>query len=484
MTSADQPARILFLLQRPEAWINLESLWHALANQRHVDCHAWVLPYNARDVETTNAKTPQLVALLRERGIPFDTWPTGTPLEPGLFDVAVLNHPYDRERPRALWLDALRKAIRHVVYVPYGLPAGGGRKNLLLQYAQPTQRNADLVIARSALEKQQYARHCPRGDAHVIVTGLPRFDTLASALQRPIPGAMARFIGNRTTLMWNAHFSFGRLHSQTSNFSTFDLLGPTIFSLARQYRDQLCLIWRPHPGVVPALLKEGMLDHSSVSRLRAELADIGIWWDDSPDHAAAFAASDALATDPGSFVIEYLLMRRPMLVLENPEGEALNDEARMLQAATCTASTPAQVEGFVLALLEGRCTAPSEETIAKHLPMLDGQAGGRVAAEILRLLGRPAPHVPQAAPRRSSPQSGRQPAAVCDASPMIPESALDTPVLDRLCRSLEGFSASKHRETYTRKALRRAVRSVRSTFAETAKQMPLMLAIRTFLTRK
>lgn len=483
MTSADQSVCILFLLQRPEAWINVESLWHALEEQSQVECHAWVLPYNACDEETSSVKTPQLVALLRERGIPFDTWRPGMQLQPGLFDVAVLNHPYDRERPRALWLDALRAAIRHVVYVPYGLPAGGGRKNLLLQYAQPTQRNADLVIARSALEKQQYARHCPRGDSHVVVTGLPRFDAVADALQRPVPDAMARFIGNRSTLMWNAHFSFGRLHSQTSNFSTFDLLGPTIFSVARRYRDQLCLIWRPHPGVILALRKEGMLEQSSLGRLRAELADIGIWWDDSPDHTAAFAASDALATDPGSFVIEYLLMRRPMLILENPEGEALNDEARMLQASACSASSPAQVEEFVLALLGGQCPAPSEEAVARHLPMLDGHAGDRVAAEVLRLLGQAVPHLSQPVARYSVPSSPQW-AAGHEASPMVPESELDTPVLDRLCRSLEAYSASKHRESRLRKALRRNAQSIRSMLIESAKQSPGLLAVRSFLSRR
>lgn len=483
MTSADQPIRILFLLQRPEAWLNVESLWHALGKQSHVDCHAWVLPYNACDEATSNVKTPQLVALLQERGIPFDTWQPGMQLQPGLFDVAVLNHPYDRERPRALWLDALRAAVSYVVYVPYGLPAGGGRKNILLQYAQPTQRNADLVIARSALEKQQYARHCPRGDSHVVITGLPRFDALASTLQRPIPDSMARFIGNRTTLMWNAHFSFGHQHSQSSNFSTFDLLGPTFFSLARRYRDQLCLIWRPHPGVIPALQKEGMLEHASLGRLRAELADIGIWWDDSPDHTAAFAASDALATDPGSFVIEYLLMRRPMLVLENPEGEALNDEARMLQASTCTASSPAQVEEFVLSLLEGRCPRPSEEAIARHLPMLDGHAGDRVATEVLRLLGQAVPDNSQLIGRYSATSVPR-PAVRHEASPMLPENELDTPTLDRLCRSLEAFSAGKHRESRLRKALRRISRGVRSLLSEAAKQSPGLLAARSFLTKR
>lgn len=483
MTNADQPVRILFLLQRPEAWINVESLWHALGKQRRVDCHAWVLPYNACDEDTSSVKTPQLVALLRERGIPFDIWRPGMQLQSGLFDVAVLNHPYDRERPRALWLDALRAAIRYLVYVPYGLPAGGGHKNLLLQYAQPTQRNAHLVIARSTLEKQHYARHCPPGDSHVVVTGLPRFDALTKAFQSPVPSAMARFIGDRTTLMWNAHFSFGRLHSQSSNFSTFDLLGPTIFSLARRYRDRLCLIWRPHPGLIPALQKEGILEQPSLRRLRAELADTGIWWDDSPDHTAAFAASDALATDPGSFVIEYLLMRRPMLILENPEGEVLNDEARMLQASTCSASSPAQVEEFVLALLEGRCPAPSEEAVAKHLPMLDGHAGDRVAAEVLRLLGHTVPHVPQPVARYSAPPR-RQRAAGHKTLPMVPESELDTPDLDRLCRSLEAFSASKHRESRLRKTLRRKARSVRSLFSEAAKHSPRLLAVRSFLGRK
>ena len=470
--------RVLFLLQRPEAWVNLASVWDAMHADTAFDPTVWLLPYNASDPRTSADKAPQARSLLGSLGVPFVEWHPGLRLEPDTFDVVIFNHPYDRERPRELWFERVATAVRATLYIPYGLPAGGGRKNLRLQYAQPVQMHATAVVARSPFEKSQYARHCPTADAHVHVLGLPRFDRLLRSLECTIPESMSQFANGRTTLLWNSHFSFGHKHSEGSNFSTFDLLGPELFDLARRRNAEVCIIWRPHPGLLPALVGDGLLDSSAIPRLRDELASIGVLLDDSPDHVPAFLASHALLTDPGSFLIEYLAMDRPVLALVNPEGEPANEEAEKLRRTYRVATRPEDVEQFVTDLLSGQCRPPDATLREEHLPLLDRGAGQRVAALVRQLLD----VGPNGATVRAAPYRPPVPPMIHPASDAPGHRAV-TARLDALCRSLIVVREEKRKRARWRKRLLRLRKRVATEALEWLKQHPTLLALSEWLRR-
>lgn len=476
MSKASAPSRVLFLLQRPEAWINIETLWRALQAHEGIVCTLWALPYNALDPDASRVKAPMLDATLRAAGVTYETWKPEISLKSGEFDAVVVTHPYDRERPRPLWFDALRSAARKIIYVPYGLAVGGGRKNYGLQYAQPVHRHADLVIARSSYEKAQYHRYCPGGDEHVKVTGLPRFDSLAERVRRPLPPDLVDFIGGRRTLLWNSHFSFGQRYSQVANFSTFDLLGPTLFSLCKRLRKELCLLWRPHPLLVPALVRDGLATESSLSDLECELRSLGVWWDCTADHSAVFAASDALVSDPGSFLFEYLVLRRPMAGLVNPDGEPPNAEARLLHTSLPTIRSPDELHGFISRVVAGKALPPQAGVVEQHLPQLDGHAGNRVALELLALIGRKTSSLED-----SLSEGGRftsPPTRASGSNPMRPQfKEIETPTLDALCEALSSIDQLKRRERRWRRMFRRVWGQMKTFLVEWLKQNPTLLAL-------
>lgn len=454
--------RVLFLLQRPEAWVNLASIHEAMLADVRFQPVVWLLPYNVRDPMQSASKRLAARALLEAERVAFVEWAEGMVPSGEHFDAVVFGHPYDRERPASLSFDRIAAAVPLTVYVPYGLPMGGGRKNLRLQFAQPTQVRSSLVVARSETERALFARHCPSGDTHVQVLGHPRFDRLKRELASPPPGDLTNAIGGRCAILWNAHFSFGLEHSQASNFSTFDLLGPEIFRFALDHRERLCLIWRPHPGLWPALYRNGMLHPEDLPALRGELAANGIVLDERPGHSAAFRASDALVSDVGSFLLEYLVTGKPVLALVNPEGEPLNEEADALVAGYERATSPKETIRFLEQMLDGVARRPEQELIRRHLPYQDGHAGHRVAAAIARLahLEGPAPTRPPlpadagVAPR---PFVG----ALASFGPLQP-----TPVLDRLCAALVELRENKRAESRWRKTGRRAANTVRTALVE------------------
>lgn len=470
-----RPLRVLFLLQRPEAWGNVASLWRVMRDSDDFHPVAWVLPYNFENKVVSAAKAPLMRRVLEHESVPFEEWHDGRDVSNECFDAAIFNHPYDRERPRALWFDQVNARVPVTVYIPYGPVMAGGRKNMRLQFAQPTQSRATTVVARSLHEKAMYGRYCPSGDVHVHVLGQPRFDRLLASLARPLPDDLVKAIGGRRVILWNSHFSFGRSYSQSSNFSTFDVVGPEIFALAVSRREHLCLLWRPHPGLFPAILREGLLEDGDLPGLRRELAQIGIVLDETADHAAAFKASDALLTDVGSFLLDYLVTGKPVLALVNPDGEPLNEESSRLAGHYVCASTPAEVEKFVDMVQAGTGGADLSRALAEHLPMLDGRAGERVAKLILGLC-RGERDVPGDAPAVDAKAVGAVHELVpCSftrdgALPELP------PTLNRLLVGLRGLRAEKSNEPAFRKTIRRRVNMIRTDVGEFIKVHPVLMS--------
>lgn len=471
---SDSPLRVLLLLQRPEAWVNLASLWSALADSKLFSPEVWILPYQIDNPVLSSEKAALMRALLEQVGVPFHEWSAGQKLTEGQFDALVLNHPYDRDRPKDFWFDRLRRLVPVTVYIPYGLVMAGGVKNLKLQFSQPTQIHATAVVARSQLEKAMYRRNCPSGDGHVHVVGQPRFDHLLEMLSKPVPEWMSRAIGGRMAVLWNSHFSFGMSCSQGASFSTFDLIGPELFELMLARKSRLCLIWRPHPGLFPAMLREGLLDSTELVELRRELQQAGIVLDETADHTAAFRASDALLTDVGSFLLEYLVMGRPVLALINNEGEPFNEESSRLLTHYATANTPFGVEQFIDQLEDGSAGITEfKQALAEHLPMLDGQAGMRVAELIQKLCGRSA--------QASALQDGRRGLLAHD---LCSDSMLSmgpevhgAPVLGKLLVGLRAVRAEKARQSALSKTLRRQFNALRTGIAERVKRSPLLMGI-------
>lgn len=470
--------RVLFLLQRAEAWGNVASVWRQMERDAAFRPTVWVLPCNAEDAQLSARRLPQHRAVLDAEGVPYVEWDPTLRLVPGQFDVVIFTHPYDRERPRALWFDRVRACVPRIVYIPYGLTVGAGAKNLRLQFAQPMQRGADLIVARSDAERAMYKRYCPAGDAHVHVLGHPRFDRLLSELHKSHASTLRHRIAGRVAILWSSHFSFGHRYSQSSNFSTFDLLGPEVFAHFARHRDRLCLIWRPHPALLPTLSEQALLLPEQLPALQAELDALGIVLDTQADHLPAFSVSDAMISDPGSFLFDYLAMARPLLPLLNPEGEALNEEATALARACGGTGHFDDVVDFIEAVAQGRIAHERYAQLQQeHLPLLDGHAGERVVAALRGQL--PPQTTAYGLPASGCGTHGISHAPRCHVSapgPRLDEVAMP-PILTSVLDGLRRIRDEKAAESRTRKLIRRLLNRGRTAAGETIKQMPWVMEL-------
>ncbi len=123
-----------------------------------------------------------------------------------------------------------------------------------------------------------------------------------------------------------------------------------------------------------------MLRAGDLTALEQELIDAGIILDRRTDHRHAFAASDALITDAGSFLIEYLSTGKPMAYLRNPDGPGLTEEAEHLAGQIDVAIDPTGAISFIeLARGDRYGDKHHRERMREDfLPMQDGRASARI----------------------------------------------------------------------------------------------------------
>lgn len=470
--------KVVFLLQRPEAWGNVASVWAKMVSDARFSPAVMLLPYNIRDVRMSAERAVLHRELLVQHDVPFLEWEPGARLESGEFDVAIFTHPYDRERPEAFWFAQVRGRVGKVIYIPYGLTVGAGAKNIRLQFAQPLQVGADLVVARSPGEKSMYAKYCPRGDDHVQVLGHPRFDSLLQALKSIDVTELRARIGGRTAILWNSHFSFGHSYSQSANFSTFDLLGPEIFEFFAGNRERLCLVWRPHPGLFPALVEQKLVRLEQLPQLRTELREIGVVLDEAPSHLQSFVCSDALLSDAGSFLFDYLAVQRPQLTLLNPEGEPLNEEARALVFASGSATDMTAVRRFIEVVVQRRVDAKQLVGLREtFLPMADGGSGDRLCEAILSASAITFTAGGQEVFRSSGLANGVEELCSIPLQSGDDKVIMSFPVLTALIAGLRRIRAEKKSQWRCRIVMRRWFNWMRTLIGEAIKQRPLLMVV-------
>lgn len=475
----DAPVRVLFLCQRPESWVNVRSAWQAMRDDSRFAPELLVLPYNHSDKGTPRAGCAAMRALFDGLGLPYrDPERDGFELHANAYDIAIFNAPYDLERPPAYHFDLVAAKVRHTVYVPYGLPVGAGDKNRSYQYAQPTQIHAHSVIARSHFEKALYARHCPAGSGHVRVLGLPRMDDLHDIERFEVDPALHETIGDRFTVLWNSHFSFGERHANGLCYSSFDVLASGLFAFAADHPD-VALVWRPHPGLFPVLFEEGLLQPDQLAQLREEFATAGIVLDQRADHRHAFAASHVLMTDPGSFLIEYLATGKPLAYLHADGSEGLNEEGLALQRGIDTVQGPDDAVRFVERMRQSRGT-PQEHYLhlrERFLPGMDGHAGRRLADHLLDLMHG---HATQELPAPASEASIARPDDLERVAPAPLSRTLDAcryPTLAALCAGLDALQLRKQQQRAARGVWHEAGTSLRASLSEALKRHPRLMRL-------
>lgn len=369
--------KLAILYQIPESWNNVRSVWLAAKKRSDIDIVIVLLPFLHQQLEWRRGLIEKC---LQNEGIDYISWDEFD-IADAAFDIVLFTSPYDSTRPKSFRFSELQQRVAITAYIPYGLEVGGGVQNLIFQYGQPVTMNATVVFARSLGVKKMFEKYCPTGSSHVAVTGHPRMDGLVNLNSFKIDPKLTEEIAGRKAILWNAHFSFDE-----DLWSTFDIFSFDIFMTILE-QPELVLIFRPHPLLWKKLTNLNIFNSFEIEELKNELRALGVIVDERSDHRHAFAASSALMTDAGSFLLEYLVTRKPALYLCNSKGVGLNEQGEAALRFYHKALTPLDVSAFInkVSYDIDALMCIQEREVADFFYGFDGLSGDRVLEHLIKV---------------------------------------------------------------------------------------------------
>lgn len=376
--STSGPIKVDFYFQWPPGWTNFESVIDVMQANPAFDCRIVVVPYQNWKASDVNGDTQRQI--LQARGLDYVGFEDYR-LEARQPDVVFLQNPYDEARPEAFRSDYLHERGVKIAYIPYALDTGIGEESMIYQYNLLCQNLATWIFARSAKHKAEFGVQCLAGNAHVHVTGHPKFDHYQQ-----------RFLTKEKqpetvkTFLWTPHFV---LPGEGKMYTTFNLYSSAFLLLIQ--RDDIHLIIRPHPLLSQWIGEASLLARRNYQQLvEAAQYRSNVEWDTGHDYCATFARSDALIADAGSFLLEYLPSKKPILYLTHESCHGLNRTADFIYDTYDVAWQSADIFTFVDNIVAGQDAMRSRrEKVLKEELQIEEKSAGEKIAEIIYASLRP-----------------------------------------------------------------------------------------------
>lgn len=321
---AGERIRVVFLVMTPQIWPSVEPVWRKLSADERF--HTKVVAIEKTSEADALSELRGAYDLLTEANVPFAK---GSSFSMHRYKPHVVFYPlpYDHFYSDQFKAAAAQAAGARVAYIHYGLETGGGAHNARYQHDEPLLRNAWRIFARSRHQAANFARYCATGNAHVVLTGHPRGGHRPDTSEQ-LPQEVLTQAKTRKIVLWAPHFSVASRRKWSSFLENHEnILGEI------DKRQDLFFVLRPHPFLERTLREaEGW----TIDRVRALFDQIAarenIHIDRHPSYWPAFNGSDALMTDPGSFLVEYLHTDKPICLLSSSDGIGLGQEAAAFTA--------------------------------------------------------------------------------------------------------------------------------------------------------
>ena len=377
----NRPIRILFIAQHASIWSTWRSVLEACKKSSLIEVHVVLAPF----IHNYGAKTNQseMGECLKKNEISFflSEFYDVNSFKP---HVVFLQNPYNDTRPEALSSNNLRKKGYRIAYIPYGLEIGGGQENIDWQFNLDFHHNAWQIFSRSKRHKAMFAKYSSAGGGNVVITGHPKFDYQSQQLSsQQISDDLKNKVAGRKVVLWTPHFSV----ALPPTWSTYRIYGQVIIDEA-QSRPDLFFIIRPHPLFFQSMIKCGLWVEADELLFREKcIKQNNLWLDESNDYLNIFSVADALMTDAGSFLLEFLPTGKPILYLHHPEGAGLNDDGELINYLY-KAENVTEIVQFLNNVQTGEDSKKTERlsVLTEYLFGLDGNAGKRICESIINAI--------------------------------------------------------------------------------------------------
>ena len=304
---------MVFLPYKASMWDSLESVWQAAEADPECDAYVVPIPYYDRrpdgSLGTYHYEGNDLPAY-----VPIVNYEAYC-LEDRNPDAVFIHNPYDHMNhvtsidPR-FYSNELKKYTECLVYIPYYATSGGMSEG---QKLCPAYLNADYIVIQAEKFRKYFDESIP--DKKFLVFGSPKFDSVIHKCQNPpepLPEWKEKMKGRKV------YFYNTSINGMLGNTDAFLKKMRYVFSLF-QGREDVCLLWRPHPlleSTFDSMRKEFRPAYDALKRefVRTKTGIL----DETPDIENAIALCDAYIGDAGTSVTSLFgVAGKPMFILNN-----------------------------------------------------------------------------------------------------------------------------------------------------------------------
>lgn len=304
---------IAFFPYKVSMWDSLESVYLAAKEDSNCDVYCVPIPYYDLNPDHSfgmahyeGEKYPEYVEVTDWQKYNFEE------RKP---DVIYIHNPYDNwnlvtsVHPR-YYSSNLKKYTDTLVYIPYYSTSGSMSVG---QELCPAYIYADYIVIQAPKLKKFFDKRIP--EKKFLPFGSPKFDRIIKKCQNPPnpPEEWKEKIKNRRVFFYNTS-----INGMLQNTEDFLKKMWYVFSCFKG-RDDVCLLWRPHP------LLETTFDSMRPEYKQMYMAlkstfigyKLGIY-DISPDIENSIALCDAYVGDAGSSVTSLFgIVGKPLFILNN-----------------------------------------------------------------------------------------------------------------------------------------------------------------------
>lgn len=315
----------VFLPYKASMWDSLESVWKAACDDAEWESVVIPIPYYNRNTDDSLGEMQYEGADFPE-DVPVTDWQQYS-LEKEHPDIIFIHNPYDQFNivttvHPLFYASRIKDYTEKLVYIPYFVH----QNDIVAEHycVLPGTIYADVVILQSEKVREQYLRYYEAALPELVekqgreaiekkfqALGSPKFDVSADS-QNDIPEEWREFLGQgKKVIFFNTHLR-GLMQGKSEQFLR---KLEWVFNFF-QKREDVVLLWRPHPLMVEtarAMNPEAVEPYLElVDRYRRQ--KIGIY-DDSRELHRAIDLSDAYYGSGSSVVELFRQQGKPVMLM-------------------------------------------------------------------------------------------------------------------------------------------------------------------------
>ena len=204
--------------------------------------------------------------------------------------------------------DCLNFYDRLTCYMPYGFWTSTGKGSYNLHFHNQAWR----LYYSTQLHLKEAQRIADNQGRNVRVTGYANADDFLTYSHRSPWREMSDGL-HRKRIIWAPHFSITSKSSNQPTRAGFLWMAELMIKLAQEYSKQIQITFKPHPALLTQLYQHpewGIERTNKYYDLWRTMENTQL---ETGEFIDLFMTSDAMIHDSGSFVVEYLYTKRPVM---------------------------------------------------------------------------------------------------------------------------------------------------------------------------